>query len=116
MVEDRWQRQGLGTRVLHCLVDQARREGATCVVCLIQPDNTALLSTIRQAGFHPVVTASDGILECEIPLGRADHEPSRGRATIGAFTPLVSLLRERAELREIYPPADVLDNAVRGGA
>jgi hypothetical protein len=31
-------------------------------------------------------------------------------------TPLVALLRDRSELREVYPPADFIDQAVRGGA
>jgi hypothetical protein len=31
-------------------------------------------------------------------------------------TPLVALLEGRPELREVYPPAALIDQAVRGGA
>lgn len=118
LVEDRWQHQGLGTRLLRCLAEHARDQHATHVLCLIQPDNTGVLRTIRRAGFQPDITAEDGVLHCDIPLtGAPPRTRRRRRSAMGVVTaPLVSLLHERAELRSIYPPADFLDQAVRGGA
>lgn len=118
MVEDRWQHHGVGTRLLRCLTDRAREQGASRVVCVIQPDNTAVLTTIRRAGFRPLVTAVDGALHASIAISPDGHSRRRrGRWTMGTITaPLVTLLHQRAELREVYPAADLLDQAVRGGA
>ena len=52
-------------------------------------------------------SAGDGEVGDELVLQRA----SRRRMT----EPLVALLHHRKELREIYAPADVIDQAIRDG-
>jgi len=74
LVEDRWQRQGIGTRLLHTLAQQAAKQHIPRLLCLVQPDNEAVPATIRRAGFHPRLTMTDGLLQATIPLSR----PTRG--------------------------------------
>jgi GNAT superfamily N-acetyltransferase len=118
MVEDRWQRQGLGTRLLRGLAEEAARRGLTRLVCLVQPENNAVLSTVRRAGLRAHVSWVDGMTQCEIPVAKLT-DPSRRRSSLRTMgqvtTPLVALLHARAELREVYAPADYIDRAVRDG-
>jgi GNAT superfamily N-acetyltransferase len=119
MVEDRWQRHGLGAKLLRRLAEEAAERGAATVVCLVQPDNKAVLSTVRRAGLRAHVSMVDGMTQYEIPVAALTGSVGRRgrRRVMGEITtPLVSLLHERAELREIYPPADFIDRAVRDGA
>lgn len=46
-----------------------------------------------------------------VPDTRASDRAPRSRLT----EPLVTLLHERKELREVYAPADIIDSAVRDG-
>jgi ribosomal protein S18 acetylase RimI-like enzyme len=121
MVEDRWQRHGLGTRLLHALAVEAAVLGLETLTCLVQPDNDAALTTVRRAGLRARVSACDGLTRYTIPL-RGVAEADRGRSrrsrpAMGEITaPLVSLLHGRHELRDIHPAADLIDQAVRGGA
>lgn len=122
MVEDRWQRQGHGSRLLRALALEASRAGIDTLVCTVLPDSTALLSVIQRAGLRARVRHDDGVTQYRVPVGRlarADEaRPRRGnRPAMGEVTaPLVALLHDRRELREVYPPADLIDQAVRGGA
>lgn len=119
LVEDHWQRQGLGTKLLRSLAVEAANRGATSVVCTVQPGNTAVLATVRRAALRAHVTSSDGMMQVTIPVAKLVDAPHKrhNRPAMGAVTtPLVALLHERRELREVYPPADLLDQAVRGGA
>ncbi|HSE55367.1 MAG TPA: GNAT family N-acetyltransferase [Nocardioidaceae bacterium] len=105
MVEDRWQRHGHGTRLLRALAIEAAHLGHDALTCMVRPDNDAVLPSIRRAGLRARVSFADGLTEYRIPLARL-----RGTA------PLVALLHDRRELREVYPPADLLDQAIRDGA
>jgi GNAT superfamily N-acetyltransferase len=119
MVEDRWQRHGLGTRLLLHLAEEAARRGVTSMVCHVQPHHQAVLSTVRRAGLRASVSVVDGVTQYEIPVPVLNDSPGRRgkRRNMGEITtPLASLLHERAELREVYPPADFIDRAVRDGA
>lgn len=118
MVEDRWQRQGYGTKMLRALAIEAANRGVDTVSCLVQPDNDAVLRTIHRARLRALVSYVDGVTEYRIPVGRLADSPRRARGPVkgGATAPLVALLHERQELREVYPPADLIDQAVRGGA
>jgi predicted N-acetyltransferase YhbS len=121
MVEDRWQRQGLGARLLHELAVAAAHGGHDEMVCLVQPQNDAVLRAVRRAGLRARVSQEDGVTRYRIPVARLagaaaprrrSNRPAMGEVT----TPLVELLHERRELREVYPPAALIDQAVRGGA
>ena len=48
LVEDGWQGQGLGLRMLRQLVGEARVLGADRVVCMVQPENHAMLRTLER--------------------------------------------------------------------
>lgn len=119
MVEDRWQRQGHGTKLLRALAIEAANRGLDTVTCLVQSDNDAVLRTIHRARLRALVSYVDGVTEYRIPVGKLADSPRRrtNRPVMGGVTaPLVALLHERRELREAYPPADLIDQAVRGGA
>lgn len=120
MIEDGWQRRGLGSRLLRALAQEAADRGTETVTCLVQPDNDAVLPTIDRAQLRARVSRIDGLTVYRIPVGRLrqrDGSRRRGRSAMGELTtPLVALLHGREELREIYPAADLIDQAVRGGA
>jgi ribosomal protein S18 acetylase RimI-like enzyme len=122
MVEDRWQRQGHGTHMLRLLAVEAARRGLGTVTCQVRPDNEAVLPTIRQAGLHARVSSVDGLRVYRVPVDKVTETPAearrrRNRPAMGEVTtPLVALLHDRRELRQVYPPADLIDQAVRGGA
>ncbi|HEX6248238.1 MAG TPA: GNAT family N-acetyltransferase [Nocardioidaceae bacterium] len=122
MVEDRWQRRGLGTRLLRALSVEAAGRGFEMLTCHVQPDNEAVMPTIRRSGLRVRATFADGLTQYRIPVGslggtdagprRRGNRPAMGEVTAG----LTSLLHTRRELREIHPAADLIDQAVRGGA
>lgn len=122
MVEDRWQRQGHGTRLLRALVVEAATRGLRTLTCQVRPDNETVLPTIRRAELHARVSAADGLTVYRVPVDKvvetaAERRRRRNRPAMGEVTtPLVALLHDRRELREVYPPADLIDQAVRGGA
>lgn len=124
MVEDRWQRRGHGTRLLRALAEAAAGQGVQSITCLVQPDNPAVLATVHRAGLRARVSFADGLSRYTVPIGELApdgasrrRERHRNRPAMGEITaPLVALLHDRAELRGVYPAADLLDQAVRGGA
>ena len=117
LVEDAWQQQGLGSRLLRALATEAAARGADELTLLTRRDNTSVLPTVRRAGLRAHVSGADGLTRLRVPLrsltagGRSPGRSARGRIT----QPLVALLHERQELREVYAPADVIDRAVRDG-
>jgi GNAT superfamily N-acetyltransferase len=70
LVEDRWQRRGIGARLLHALGRQAASQGITTLTFFVQPGNDAMLATIRRAGFNPRVKMVDGLLQANIRVAR----------------------------------------------
>jgi L-amino acid N-acyltransferase YncA len=129
MVEDAWQRRGLAVRLLRGLATEAADLGVETLICLVQPENDAVLGVIRRAGLRVRGTYADGLAQYRIPVGnlRAGTDPDTDPDTAGrrrtnrpamadVTSGLVSLLHERRELREVYPPAYLVDQAVRGGA
>lgn len=68
LVEDRHQRQGLGTRLLYGVAMDAAARGYDSITCLTQPDNGAVLTTVRRAGLIGRVVWRDGLLKISIPL------------------------------------------------
>ena len=117
LVEDSWQRQGLGSRLLQGLATEAARRGADELTLLARRDNTSMLPTVRRAGLRAHVSVADGLTRLRVPLrSLAGTSRSPGRSARGRITqPLVALLHERQELREIYAPADVIDRSIRDG-
>ena len=108
MVEDRWQRRGLGTRLLRALAEEAAARGIETFTCLVQRDNDAVVRTIHRAELRARMTRAGELTVCRVPLaglrvaqenGRT-RRPSRGRTT----------------LREVHPVADLIEQAVRSRA
>lgn len=122
LVEDRWHRRGLGSRLLRALALEAADRGFETLTCSVQPDNQAVLPLLRRSGLRVRASHADGVTEYAIPVAklstRAQVRPRRGnRPSMGEVTaPLADLLHQRRELRDVYPPADLIDQAVRGGA
>lgn len=119
VVEDAFQRRGHGTRLLYALAVHAAQQGLTELRCHVLPGDDAVPATIRRAGLRAHVTWSDGLLAYLLPLsglpvgrGNRGRKPAMGSVTAG----LVDLLNARGELRDICPRADLIDQAVRGGA
>lgn len=122
LVEDRWHHRGLGSRLLRALALEAADRGFETLTCSVQPDNQAVLPLLRRSGLRVHASHADGVTEYAIPVAklstRTQVRPRRGnRPSMGEVTaPLADLLHQRRELREVYPPADFIDQAVRGGA
>ncbi|MCW2833437.1 MAG: hypothetical protein JWN68_1390 [Nocardioides sp.] len=122
LVEDRWQGQSHGTRLLAALAESARERGAETLTCHVQPGNQAVLATIQRAGLRAHASHADGLntyrivvprsIRADTPRRRPKPRPSLANVT----KPLVSLLHQRPELREVCPAADLIDQGVRGGA
>jgi GNAT superfamily N-acetyltransferase len=68
LVEDRWQRQGVGSRLLRVLARHARGHGVAELICTTQPDNPGVPRTIRRAGFEPHLRLVDGLVEATFPV------------------------------------------------
>jgi len=70
LVDDRHQRRGIGTRLLHELSAGAAERGYQGMECHTLPDNTAVLATLRRAGMIGRVAWRDGLLQISIPVRR----------------------------------------------
>jgi RimJ/RimL family protein N-acetyltransferase len=68
LVDDQWQQQGAGSRLLYALARQAAYQGIARLTCYIQPGNHAMLATIRRAGFNARIATVDGLLAASIPI------------------------------------------------
>lgn len=79
LVEDRWQRRGIGARLLRVMASQAAQQGLTTLTCVAQPDNRAVLATIRRAGLHAHITMDDGLLNATIPIAEVVETPREPR-------------------------------------
>ena len=53
LVEDAWQRRGIGSRLLRGLIAYAARAGFPALVAHTELDNLAMLRTLRRLGFGP---------------------------------------------------------------
>lgn len=59
LLADEWQRNGIGTRVLQALVDEARRRGLRELFGEILAGNAAMLALARKLGFHVATHPGD---------------------------------------------------------
>jgi L-amino acid N-acyltransferase YncA len=94
LVEDGWQRKGLGLRLLRAVIEEARRLGAEQIVGVVRPDNDAMLRTVEQLRMRSRVVRDGDNLVVTVALSRqslshAVDRPSvqyrRGRATPSAW-------------------------------
>lgn len=117
LVEDRWQRRGHGTDLLRAMATEAAGMGAEELTLVTRRDDTAVLATVHRVGLRAHVRCVDGANRLRVPLrslsraSRGETRQVRRRNT----QPLVALLNQRSELRDVYAPADFIDRAVRDG-
>lgn len=72
LVEDAWQRRGVGTALLGALASDARAAGYAELVAWCLPSETALVRTAARAGLQTTTRREDGLLRVSIaPRGRA---------------------------------------------
>jgi acetyltransferase len=67
-ISDRFQRQGLGTRLLQLLVDIGRQEGLERIVGYILPDNYSMLRIAKKAGFTVTFNHLETVNRAELKL------------------------------------------------
>lgn len=68
LVVDEFQRQGIGTMLIHQLIEIACRKGVTRFSADVLPDNRAILSLLRSTGQCLSATVSYGSIHFEIPI------------------------------------------------
>ena len=67
-ISDRFQRQGLGTRLLQLLVDIGRQEGLERIFGYILPENHIMLQIARKAGFTVTFDRLETVMWAELKL------------------------------------------------
>jgi GNAT superfamily N-acetyltransferase len=80
LVEDAWQRRGIGTRLASSLLDGARAQGVTTVHAEVLSDDQFILRFLRQSG-PLTVSIERGSLSVDIDLRR---QPSKYVVARGA--------------------------------
>lgn len=89
-VEDDRQRRGYGARLLRALAVEAAVLDWDEVICVGQPGDSAVLSTVRRAGLLALVSYVEGTCHVTVPLARLRDavraEASRAAAAAGPRT------------------------------
>jgi GNAT superfamily N-acetyltransferase len=76
LVADQWQGKGLGTALTLDVIQEARRQGITCLYALVLPENQRMLNLLRDLHLPERMRFEDGTAEIEIDLGvAADNDP-----------------------------------------
>ncbi|MGY1823091.1 N-acetyltransferase family protein [Geodermatophilus sp. SYSU D00079] len=70
VVEDGWQRAGVGRQLLRDLLDLAARRGVTTVVADVQADNDRVVGLVRRLLPGASLTPADGVYAVSAPLPR----------------------------------------------
>ena len=68
LVEDGWQNQGLGSQLLRRVIQEARELGADRAVCMVQPENVAMLRTVEGLRMRTRVVQDSGHLMVTVAL------------------------------------------------
>jgi GNAT superfamily N-acetyltransferase len=82
LVEDAWQRRGIGTRLTASLLDNARANSATTVHADVLGDNRFILRALGRIG-PLTVTIDSGILSIDIDLSCQPGRPAGKRLPVG---------------------------------
>lgn len=118
LVEDGWQRRGLGTRLLQAVAREAASQGLAELTLISRADNRGVFATLHRTGLRARISRVDGLSRYTVSLRgiRSAAERTSGRTGSSDSRSLVGLLHRRAELRSVLAAADVLDAALRDGA
>lgn len=73
LVEDRWQRRGVGSRLVHMAAAHVAASGRSTMLAIMEPGNRALLPTLRRCGLTCRVRSVDGAAYITIHLGSSDR-------------------------------------------
>ena len=68
VVEDLYQRRGLGRHLLSCLAAYARDHGVRAFTASIDPNNRQILSFVHSSGLTAELRARGGLLDVRVPL------------------------------------------------
>ncbi|HEY5835216.1 GNAT family N-acetyltransferase [Streptomyces sp.] len=73
LVEDEWQRRGIGTALLRRLVDLATEAGRDSVYAVTQSTNTGMVATMRELGLPLDYQVEDGtlVITASLPTAKA---------------------------------------------
>ena len=114
LVEDAFQRRGIGTILLDALAEFARDHGLTRFAADVLADNRLMLSVFRKAGYALTANISYGVTHLEFPITRSEVAEARRDAQEAEA--------ERASLSHVFEPKTVAvigasrDPASVGGA
>jgi GNAT superfamily N-acetyltransferase len=90
LVEEAWQRRGIGSALVHQAARLARARGADDVVCLARRDDRAALPTIARAGLRGLLQVTDDrfVIRADVrrlrPLAVAPETPSPAEIAVSA--------------------------------
>ena len=76
-VNDRYQGQGVGTRLLEQLASRAAEHAIDAFVAEVLPDNRAMLSVFENVGFRVTRTLESGVVEVRFPIAPTDSYRAR---------------------------------------
>ncbi|GAA0799976.1 GNAT family N-acetyltransferase [Spirilliplanes yamanashiensis] len=82
LVEDGWQRRGIGTALLRRLATYATRGGLRAVTAHTAASNTAMLRTLRRLGEARASLPDGGLVSVELPLPGRDDAPAVARGPV----------------------------------
>jgi ribosomal protein S18 acetylase RimI-like enzyme len=78
LVEDAWQRRGIGTQLTVSLLDSARADGVTTVHADVLSDDLHILEWLRRIG--PLTASIErGVWSIDIALRRQPRRPTENR-------------------------------------
>ncbi len=114
LVEDQMQRRGIGTILLDCLAEIARKHEINRFAADVLADNRTMLSVFRKAGYAVSSNVSYGVTHLEFPIAANEVAENRRDAQ--------EMEAEGASLRAVFAPQSIAvigagrDPASVGGA
>ncbi|MCW5968060.1 MAG: GNAT family N-acetyltransferase [Blastocatellales bacterium] len=114
LIEDAWQKRGIGTILLDALAETAREHGVKRFAADVLADNRLMLSVFRKAGYGVNSNISYGVTHLEFGIARSERAELRREAQ--------EMEAERASLSAVFAPRSVAivgasrDAASVGGA
>jgi len=85
LVEDAWQRRGIGTQLVESLLDSARARGAATVHADVLGDDLFILQVLRRIG-PLTVSIESGTYSIDIDISRQGSQPSENKLPVGFET------------------------------
>lgn len=77
LVEDRWQKHGLGIRLTRHLIDIARDKGVRFLYGLVMPENQRMLNLLRHLDLPEQERREDGVKHFEVDLKPESSERAK---------------------------------------